>query len=139
MTLGLGIDLFEVERLEREVRREGISFLESFLVPAEIEHGRGRRRCAEWWAACFAAKEAVFKALGTGRAGEIAWHDVEVTAGGRGGAELTLRGAAARIASELGVGRVSATLCARRPLASAVVVLHTGNAASSIPEPPHTE
>jgi holo-[acyl-carrier-protein] synthase len=81
MILGLGVDLVEVARFRRAVARQGDHFLQGFLRPAEIERFRLASDPFPLYALAFATKEALFKALGTGRSGPVRWHDVEV--GGR--------------------------------------------------------
>ena len=64
-----GIDLMEVARFEREVARRGDGLLEELFSPSELAWCRRRRRAAEGYAMAYAAKEALFKALGTGQGG----------------------------------------------------------------------
>ena len=73
-----GIDLMEVARLEREVARRGDGLLEELFSPSELAWCRRRRRAAEGYAMAYAAKEALFKALGTGKVGRMAWSDIEI-------------------------------------------------------------
>jgi holo-[acyl-carrier protein] synthase len=59
----IGIDLIEIERVERALeRRPGLA--ERLFTDAELEYSRARRRPGRHLAARFAAKEAVIKALG---------------------------------------------------------------------------
>ena len=76
MILGCGVDLIEVARFEREVDRRGQSLAEELFSAGELAWCRRRRRAAEGYAMAWAAKEALFKALGTGKVGRMAWHDV---------------------------------------------------------------
>ncbi|MGH9354745.1 MAG: holo-ACP synthase, partial [Terriglobia bacterium] len=64
----------------------------------------------ERYAARFAAKEAVFKALGTGWRAGVRWQDVEITHLPSGKPELALRGRAQEIARELCVSRAAISL-----------------------------
>ena len=102
--LAVGVDLIEVSRIQRAVRRGGESFLRRVFTPAEVSYCRGR---ASELAARFAAKEAVAKALGVGMRmmaqDGINWRDVEVTGDSRGKPEVALTGRAADRASELGL------------------------------------
>jgi holo-[acyl-carrier protein] synthase len=63
----------------------------------------------------FAAKEAVFKALGTGKTGRMAWHDIEV-AWPEGAARPVVRlaGQTAAVAEEMGVGAVRLAVATTR-------------------------
>jgi holo-[acyl-carrier protein] synthase len=95
---GVGIDLLDIERLERALaRRPGLA--ERLFTDAERADAASRARPGRHLAARFCAKEAVAKALGL-----TVWsfRDVEVL--GRGGPpELRLTGRAAARADELGV------------------------------------
>jgi holo-[acyl-carrier protein] synthase len=95
--LGTGIDIVDVARLERLLgrwpRMAGRLFTE-----AERSYAARRSRPAEHLAARFAAKEAAFKALGTGWPA-LGWHDVEVVPTERG-PRLALAGAAAALAGD---------------------------------------
>jgi holo-[acyl-carrier protein] synthase len=95
---GIGVDLLEIDRLERALERRP-ALAERLFTPGERAYAAGKARPARHLAARFCAKEAVAKALGL-----TGWEflDVEVVATG-GAPEVRLRGAAARRARELGV------------------------------------
>jgi holo-[acyl-carrier protein] synthase len=122
MILGVGVDLVEVGRLERAVSRHGESFLSEILSAREIDRFRRSSRFLGACAGAFAAKEALFKALGTGRTGRVSWLDAEV-AGSETSPRLELKGEIARIAADRGVGRVLVGLAQAGHLAVAMVVL----------------
>jgi holo-[acyl-carrier protein] synthase len=121
--LGVGVDLMDVGRFEREMSRGDPAFPGSILLPAEIERSRKDPHPPASMAACFAAKEAFLKALGTGRAAGITWHDIEVVAAGRRKPALLLGGEAGARAAELGVIDVSLSLSTGADCAAAVVLL----------------
>jgi len=101
----VGIDLLEIERLERALERRP-RLAERLFTDAERRYAAERARPGQHLAARFCAKEAVAKALGL-----EAWsfRDVEVIATGAA-PEVTLRGAAAERAAALGVEvRISLT------------------------------
>ena len=114
---GVGIDLLDVERLERALRRRP-HLEERLFTDAEREYAAARARPSMHLAARFCAKEAVAKALGL-----TAWsfRDVEVVATA-GAPEVRLRGSAARRADELGV-RASVSLSHTETLAGAVALV----------------
>jgi len=121
MILGCGIDLIEVARFERErVRRGGDSF-DEVLTPSEMGRSQSLRRPVRGYAAGFAAKEACFKALGTGKVGAMSWRDVEV---GReeGRDTVTLSGETAEVARGLGVDEIHLSLASTRAHVVAWVV-----------------
>jgi holo-[acyl-carrier protein] synthase len=112
----VGVDLIEIERLERALERRP-RLAERVFWPAELkaaERGRPGRHLA----ARFAAKEAALKCLGIGGLG---LRDVEVVGGGNSAPELQLHGRAAQAAERLGV-ELSVSLTHSRELAAAVVV-----------------
>jgi holo-[acyl-carrier protein] synthase len=114
---GVGIDLLDVERLERALRRR--PRLEARLfTDAEREYAAARARPSMHLAARFCAKEAVAKALGL-----TAWsfRDVEVVATA-GAPQVRLSGSAARRADELGVS-ASVSLSHTETLACAVALV----------------
>ena len=120
--------MVRVARVERAVARHGEEFLEEFLLPAEIGACFRSRRPLSSCASLFAAKEALFKALGTGRSGGLRWLDVEVRCDGRARPRLRLSGETGRVAAGRGVRRVHCDLtCARSGagsgVAAAMVVL----------------
>lgn len=125
MIVGSGIDVVEIERVEHALARHGRRFEERVFHPREIEGGRGRRRAAPFYAARFAAKEALMKAVGTGWARGVRWVDIEVVAGA-GAFEIELHGEVADIARRRGVARIHLGMGRSRSLALAAVLLDAG-------------
>ncbi len=93
---GIGIDLIEIDRIERALERRP-RLAERLFTEAELAYARARRRPGRHLAARFAAKEAAIKALG-GRG--VAPRDVEVV--GSEPPRLALHGRAAELAAETG-------------------------------------
>jgi len=123
--VGSGIDVVEIERVERALARHGRRFEERVFHPNEIAAGRGRRRSAPFYAARFAAKEALMKAVGTGWARGVRWVDIEVVAGA-GAFALELHGEVADLARRRGVARIHLGIGRSRSLALAAVLLDAG-------------
>jgi holo-[acyl-carrier protein] synthase len=123
MVLSSGVDLIELDRVQRLVERYGDRILQRVYTQAELAHCRGR---VPELAARFAAKEATAKALGIGLRimadDGILWHDVETLPDGRGKPILHLRGRAAERAAELGLTQWSVSLSHGRDVAVAFVV-----------------
>jgi holo-[acyl-carrier protein] synthase len=94
----VGIDLLEIERLERALARRP-RLAQRLFTDAERAYAAARGRPGQHLAARFCAKEAVAKALGLTA---WSWRDVEVVSDG-GAPVVALSGAAARRAAELGV------------------------------------
>jgi holo-[acyl-carrier protein] synthase len=115
---GVGIDVIGEERLQRLLARHPLAYARLFS-----EHER--RYCDDFanpyshYAARFAAKEAVGKALGIGIIGFV-WRDIEVLSGGK--PLVALHGGVARIAAHLGVTRIELSLSHTGGLAYAIAV-----------------
>lgn len=119
--LGIGIDLEEVERVAKVFSTP--AGLARVFTPHEIAYCQLKRRRFEHLAARFAAKEALFKALGTGLRGKLRWTDVEVRNEPSGKPYLTLSGAAKELADQMGVQTTLVSLSHTRQYATAQVVL----------------
>jgi holo-[acyl-carrier protein] synthase len=92
MIVSIGIDIIEVARI-REVLLRTPRFAERVFTPAERTYCEGRGAvAAQHYAARFAAKEAVLKALQTGWRGGIGWQDVEIASHESGAPYLILHG-----------------------------------------------
>ncbi len=119
--LGIGVDLCDADRIRRALARRG--FRRRVFRDSEARYCSRRARPELHYAARFAAKEAFFKALGTGWGGGVGWRDVSVANARSGGPSLRLQGAAARLSRTLGVARSHLSLSHAGDLAVAVVVL----------------
>lgn len=99
--VGHGVDLAEVARIERAVVEHADRFLERVFTPGERAYAdaSGKRRF-ERLAARFAAKEAAFKAVGTGWRSGIAWTDAEVVVEPSGRPTLVVTGELDRFARQ---------------------------------------
>lgn len=104
--LSTGVDIIEVERIDRAILRHGERFFNRFYTTQELIDSRGHTPAL---AARFAAKEAVAKALGTG-IGEVGWKEIEIVNGPQRQPLLRLHGRAAEVAEELGLSIWSITL-----------------------------
>ena len=115
---GVGIDLLDVDRLERALaRRPGLA--ERVFTDGERAYAQEHARPALHLAARFCAKEAVAKALALT---DGDWHDVEVLGGGDGPPSVRLSGRARARADELGVA-VEVSLTHSKGMAGAVAML----------------
>lgn len=114
----VGIDVIEIDRVERVLARFGERFLKRVFTPRERE--RYGHRPAEL-AARFAAKEATMKALGTGIRG-VRWRDIETLSNRRGKPILVLHETARDRALLLGLRYFTISLTHSRTEATAIVV-----------------
>jgi len=120
MVLGIGVDIVEVERLEKAVTRFGNRFLNRVFTEQEIAYSMSKTHSYQKLASRFAAKEAAFKALGTG---VTTWKEAETTIEPSGKPNLKLHGQAAVHARSLGVVRSHISASDTEHHAVAVVVL----------------
>ena len=118
MKIASGVDLIEIERFQAAVSRHGSRFLERVFTETELEEA-GKNPAS--LAARFAAKEAVAKALGTG-IGPVSWREIEIRRGSARQPLLSLHGAAAQLAAELGLTEWSISLSHSQSTAIAVAV-----------------
>ncbi|HUL50274.1 MAG TPA: holo-ACP synthase [Gemmatimonadales bacterium] len=128
-TLGIGIDLVEVSRVDAIIADKGARVFERLLTPAEREYCESRPDPATHVAVRLAAKEAVFKALQgvssgtTDSALGIGWKEIEVTRNPDGKPDILLIGTAAKRAADLGVKRILLSLSHTHVAAVAVALL----------------
>jgi len=120
MIIGIGIDTVSIGRIAALIERHGRRFLEKIYTNDEIEEGLALRRCAPYFAARFAAREAFFKALGTGWGRGVPLRDAAVAREPSGRPVLDLRGRAADAAGT------------RRVTAAHLSLSHEGDAAQAI-------
>jgi|SRR5215212_1628920 len=113
----VGIDLVEIERVERAMtRRPGLR--DRLFTEGELAFAAAHRRPGRHLAARFAAKEATIKALGTSR---VSPREVEVRGGGQEAPSLVLHGRAAQAAAEQDL-ELAVSLTHAGEIAAAVVV-----------------
>lgn len=121
MIIGLGTDIAEVPRIAKSI--ENNSFKEKVFSAAEIEYCEQKVNKAESYTARFAAKEAFFKALGTGWRGGMAFNEVEVINDEIGKPALNILGTTAAIIKEKNIRIIHVSLSHIKGLAMAVVIL----------------
>ena len=122
MILGIGTDLLDVARMAKELEKEEAGFRNAVFTPSEIVYCEAKRYPARHFAARFAAKEALFKALAGLASGDF-WHEVEVARTGDAAPRLLLHGRAKEAADRLGVKSILVSLSHTDSLAAASVVL----------------
>jgi holo-[acyl-carrier protein] synthase len=120
---GVGVDLCEVDRMRRTLARTP-GFADRVYTEAEQDYCRRRRDPAERFAARFAAKEAVLKALGAG-IGSCSLRDIEVVRAESGAPSLVLHGRAAALAADRGVTAWHLSLTHTATLAEAIAIATT--------------
>lgn len=124
MIVGIGVDLVAIERIRQLVERHGERARRRLFTARELRECDERVDAAECLAARFAAKEAMLKALGTGKTPDARWTDIEVVRNDDGRPELVLSGRVRAQADQLGAGSQPwVSLTHEAGLAGAVVVL----------------
>lgn len=105
MIIGTGVDIVEIERIDKVLGRHGDRFIERLLTAAEQDNWLGRGARLETLAGYWAAKEAVAKALGTGFM-DFGFVDIIITHDPLGRPVVTLAEGAAALALRMGVTSV---------------------------------
>lgn len=122
--IGIGIDLVEVERIERAVKRRA-SFLKRIFNEREITlSDRGVLRFEEL-AGRFAVKESVLKVLKTGWRKGVTFNEIVVLNHPTGAPFVELTGRAHQVAQELGVKKIHVSISHTRELAIGMAVATT--------------
>ena len=120
MTVSVGTDLIEIERIRRALARYA-RFRERCFTAAERAYCDSRPNPAQSYAGRFAGKEAVGKALGFGVARAFAWKDIEIV--GRPKPSVRLSGRVALWAERVEAGTIDLSMTHSRELAQAVAVV----------------
>jgi holo-[acyl-carrier protein] synthase len=131
MIVGTGIDIVNIDRIERLMARWGDLFLGRVFTEKEIIYCRKRTRPSECLATRFAAKEAFLKAVGRGLRNGIQWTDIEVENDTLGKPIFSFHRKAQEVCETLRIQNAFLTLSHDRPYAVAHVLLEEGNHESS--------
>lgn len=113
----IGVDIIEISRIARTIARWGERFLQRIYTEKELQVCRNRTSSL---AARFAAKEAVMKALGTGRIG-VGWREIEILRGDGGRPVVFLHGRAKARAQKMELQDLTVSLSHSRDYAIALV------------------
>jgi holo-[acyl-carrier protein] synthase len=131
MVIGTGIDIVNIQRIERLMTRWGDLFLGRVFTEREIVWCQQRTRPPECFAIRFAAKEAFLKAIGWGLRNGIQWKDIEVETDPMGKPLLSFHGKAKEVIKTLRIHKSLLTLSHDRPYAVAHVLLEERDDESS--------
>jgi len=114
-----GVDMIEIERFARACRRQPKIVDRLFTMREQADlHGKS----IQSWAGRFTAKEAILKALGTGRQG-ITWQDIEIIKGPEGEPLAFLSKRAENVAQARGGSKVRVSISHDRSKAIALAIL----------------
>jgi holo-[acyl-carrier protein] synthase len=120
MIVGVGIDLCQVSRMRSALSRHAGRFAARVFTEDERAYCEERADPPQHYAARFAAKEALLKALSVPKG--LSWHEIEVQSRPGEGPRLVLRGEAARAAAQQSVLRLHLSLTHCGDNAAAVVI-----------------
>jgi holo-[acyl-carrier protein] synthase len=122
MIYGIGIDLIEVERVAEKIGKKA-GFKELVFSKNEIEYCERMTCKFEHYAARFAAKEAFFKAIGTGWKNGTAFNEIEINNNENGKPEIFFLGNTAQTVADMKLGKIAVSLSHLKTMASAVVII----------------
>jgi holo-[acyl-carrier protein] synthase len=122
MIFGIGIDIIEVERVAKKIDKK-IGFKELVFSEKEINYCELKTRKHEHYAARYAAKEAFFKAIGTGWSSGTAFNEIEIINNTEGKPEITFLGKTATTIAEMKLGKIAVSLSHLKTMATAIVII----------------
>jgi holo-[acyl-carrier protein] synthase len=117
--IGIGSDIVECVRIGRMIERHGELFLERVFTSREIRYCQSRKQVTEHFSGRWAAKEAVFKALGAGWRRGWYWTDLEIRNDAEGRPRVHVGGAARDHVRTLRVSDILVTISHCRAYATA--------------------
>ncbi len=122
MISGIGIDIIEVARIRKKLEKNQ-GFKELVFAPSEIAYCESKAHPYQHYAGRFAAKEAVFKAVGTGWVGRMAYNEVVILSSQAGMPIVQFCGATAAALSTFDILKVNVSISHLKNIATAVVVI----------------
>lgn len=128
MIAGIGIDIVEISRIKNAMARWKDAFLKRIFTENEIRYAQGKKSAYQHFAARFAAKEAVLKAIGDSSINRIEWSDIEVLNDKFGKPVVRLNGEAKRIQKKKDISRIIISMSHTRSYAAAnAILIKNGN------------
>ena len=119
---GIGVDIVDIQRIAEMRKRQGDRFYDLLFTRREVEYALARANSDECFAARFAAKEAVMKALGTGWAEGVAFTGIEIIRQDDKRPEVVLHGGASEKAKALGIGKIHLSISHAKETAVAYAI-----------------
>ena len=123
MVGGVGTDIVAVGRIAALMRDRGAAFLERWFTAGEIDYCASKAVPSRHFAARYAAKEAVAKALAVSWDGPLPWRSIEIVNDSRGVPSVRLSGATLEAATRAGVGEISGSLSHCDEYATAIALV----------------
>lgn len=123
MILGIGTDIFDVDRMKSRLLTQP-SFIDGIFTQNEINYCTKFKNKAQHFAARYAAKEAFLKALGTGWRDGISFKDIDIANDKLGKPFIELSGIAKQISDKMGVTSIHISMSHTESLANAFVIIN---------------
>ena len=123
MTIAIGTDIVEIQRIASALERQGDKFVQRILTESEIVEYQARGNSVAFLAKRFAAKEAIAKALGTGIGRGISFQHMIVSNNSEGAPQVELQANAAERLKQLGGSQVLLSLSDEKNYALAYVAI----------------
>lgn len=136
MRQGVGTDIVAVPRIAALIQASGTRFLHRWFTAREIDYCSAKAVPSRHFAARFAAKEAVVKALPMAWDGPVPWRSIEIVNDSRGAPSVRLSGAFLLAATRAGTGEISVSLSHCDEYATATVLVTAtpaGDAGATVP------
>jgi len=125
MIFGIGVDIVKVPRIEKSITKLGEKFLQKIFTSAEISYCQSKAYPAIHFAARFAAKEALSKAIKTGFTQGVCPAQIEVSKEESGNVCLELHGQTKDICAALKIKRLHLSISHEKEMAVAQVIAET--------------
>jgi len=127
MIIGIGLDIIEIARVQDGLLKGSERFLNKLFTVNEQRYCNTRVRPAQHFAVRFAAKEAIFKALGTGWRGKLKWTEIEICTHESGAPYPVFTGAVAEQVQQRAIQKWHLSLTHIDETAAAFVVAEGGS------------
>lgn len=122
MITGLGTDIIEVGRIKDKLLSDE-GFRDNIFTAAEVEYCESKKNKAENYAARYAAKEAFFKALGTGWRYGMAFKEIEIINDKLGKPEISVSGKVKEFMEQNNIQDIHVSLSHIKDMVNAIVIL----------------
>jgi len=120
--VGIGTQVMECARVRGLIEQHGEAFLKQVYTDREVRFCNGKKQTTEQFTALWAAKEAVFRALGTTWKRGTNWADVEVVCDNGGPPQVVVTGSTRELMDARGVNQVVLTTAHCRAFATATAM-----------------
>jgi len=131
--VGIGTQVMECARVRGLIDQHAEAFLKQVYTDREVSFCNGKKQLTEQFTAVWAAKEAVFRALGTTWKRGTNWTDVEVVCDNGAPPEVVVTGPTRELMAARGVNHIMLTTAHSRTFATATAI------ALKVPTPRTTE